>query len=1073
MFGKVFSFKVKLQFNMGKKLIGIYASVALVLSLAGASVASALTAGDISMLLNAGIINSSQAANLTASLAPASAAVSSTNFAKDLTVGSRGADVTALQNLLGVSPATGYFGALTKAALITFQLSKGITPAAGYFGSITRKIVNGSVTTTTTTTTTTTGVPTGTDLIVSLAPTSPVSSAIIAGQAAADLAEFTFTNRSASPAVVTTVSLARTGVSADTSLDNVYLYNGAVRLTDAATVSSGKINFNAASGIFTVPAGSSMIIAVKADIDAAANGQLISVALTNVNASVPTTNNVYPLSGAPMSVFSSSDIARATSTLQNSVLGSGLTLTAGALNQTIWSTNLNLYKTVYLKSLALKVIGSIPSNSLGNLKLYAAGMQIGSATGIDSNGMITFDLTSQPYKMDSGRVIEVRADIINGSSRTFSVQLQNASDMQLIDSNYNVGIAVVSKDNVTQSGIWTISSGSVVVQQDSTFNAANIVTGSTNIPLSQFTMKAYGEDMKISQLAASSSVALDNVSLFANGVQIGSTKTLAANTNTTYSLGSSLIIPAGQTVTITIQGDIKYNGTNLATTSAPIVVSLVGVSGNGLGSYSSNVITTPGTISGTPIAIAGQTMTVVGAGLVVAVNSAYANSPALSNVSNTRIGSYVLQANSSENLRITNLTINLGGTGIIPAQDLSNLYVSANGIKTTPIAPQAINNNFNVDLTIPRNTTQVVDIYADLGSNTNSDTATTSLVVNGYGVSSNITVTSPIAYGQTITIGAGTITSTSFNSSASPVAQLVVGGSTNPSLIANYNLVSANGASTISEMYFNVAGPITNLTVGGISFPVVGGKVQATGLSITIPVGTAGQNVPVSATYSKVGTGGGVNSMQTASTSLTGYKYTSGNTTLSTTTLSGLNSAAMVVVSSKPTVTLTAGAVSGSSNIIGGQFTGLLEVARVTVSADSNGPITLQQLPLSLTLSNAATTTDGIIVVKINNGGTAQTDVTESGFATTSAGGTDTGVITFTDNSGAGFPISVGSPVEFDIYANVKMAAYDSVNNPTAISTTISGGNFVWADANANYATSSNTSLITNFPSNGVSVSTH
>ncbi len=65
-------------------------------------------------------------------------------FSRDLTIGSTGADVTALQNWL-ISKghaipagATGYFGAQTKAALAAYQASAGITPAAGYFGPITR-----------------------------------------------------------------------------------------------------------------------------------------------------------------------------------------------------------------------------------------------------------------------------------------------------------------------------------------------------------------------------------------------------------------------------------------------------------------------------------------------------------------------------------------------------------------------------------------------------------------------------------------------------------------------------------------------------------------------------------------------------------------------------------------------------------------------------------------------------------------------------------------------------------------------------------------------------------------------
>lgn len=87
-------------------------------------------------------------------------------FNNDLTIGSEGADVVALQSFLeskgtlvipaGVSK--GYFGQLTKSALASYQAMVGISPAAGYFGPITRANVNASavVTTGTTTTTTTT-----------------------------------------------------------------------------------------------------------------------------------------------------------------------------------------------------------------------------------------------------------------------------------------------------------------------------------------------------------------------------------------------------------------------------------------------------------------------------------------------------------------------------------------------------------------------------------------------------------------------------------------------------------------------------------------------------------------------------------------------------------------------------------------------------------------------------------------------------------------------------------------------------------------------------------------------------
>jgi hypothetical protein len=84
--------------------------------------------------------------------APApSAAPAAASPARDLELGAAGEDVRALQKFLNAhgfalatsgagSPGqeTGYFGALTKQALIRYQRAQGIAPAVGYFGPITR-----------------------------------------------------------------------------------------------------------------------------------------------------------------------------------------------------------------------------------------------------------------------------------------------------------------------------------------------------------------------------------------------------------------------------------------------------------------------------------------------------------------------------------------------------------------------------------------------------------------------------------------------------------------------------------------------------------------------------------------------------------------------------------------------------------------------------------------------------------------------------------------------------------------------------------------------------------------------
>ena len=82
----------------------------------------------------------------------------SCTFTRNLTLGSTGADVRCLQQFLNAkgyviaasgagSPGneTTYFGSLTKAALARFQAANGVSPAAGYFGPITRAAVNAMV----------------------------------------------------------------------------------------------------------------------------------------------------------------------------------------------------------------------------------------------------------------------------------------------------------------------------------------------------------------------------------------------------------------------------------------------------------------------------------------------------------------------------------------------------------------------------------------------------------------------------------------------------------------------------------------------------------------------------------------------------------------------------------------------------------------------------------------------------------------------------------------------------------------------------------------------------------------
>lgn len=69
-------------------------------------------------------------------------------FTKNLTIGSRGSEVSALQQVLidggflKIATPTGYFGPVTRKALGAWQASVSISPAVGYFGALSRARMN-------------------------------------------------------------------------------------------------------------------------------------------------------------------------------------------------------------------------------------------------------------------------------------------------------------------------------------------------------------------------------------------------------------------------------------------------------------------------------------------------------------------------------------------------------------------------------------------------------------------------------------------------------------------------------------------------------------------------------------------------------------------------------------------------------------------------------------------------------------------------------------------------------------------------------------------------------------------
>jgi len=92
----------------------------------------------VDLFISLGIISPDKAAAAKSAVA---SSASSMVYSKDLTIGSTGSEVSALQAKLGVSPASGYFGSITKAAVMKYQSENGV-PATGFVGPLTRAKLN-------------------------------------------------------------------------------------------------------------------------------------------------------------------------------------------------------------------------------------------------------------------------------------------------------------------------------------------------------------------------------------------------------------------------------------------------------------------------------------------------------------------------------------------------------------------------------------------------------------------------------------------------------------------------------------------------------------------------------------------------------------------------------------------------------------------------------------------------------------------------------------------------------------------------------------------------------------------
>ena len=916
-------------------------------------------------------------------------------FAKDLQVGSKGTDVTNLQNVLGVSPATGYFGAITKAALIKYQSEKGISPAAGYFGPKTRAFVNTAAAGTATTggtTTTPVVIGSGTTLAAALSYDNPAAGTLIAGQAVADLAHFTFSNPTGVEQKVTKLIFNRTGISNDATLVNVYLFDGAKRVTDSATVSLTKVTFNDVSGLFTIPAGGMKTIAVKSDILSTATGQVIGVSLARAEGSVAV-SGAYPILGNNHSI--------ATATMATVAFAASLTpATANVDPQNefvMWQNSVTFNtRAVNLKSMIFRQIGSVATGDLGNFKLFLDGVQVGTTVAtMDANGYVTFDLTSAPKTIETGtRTIKLIGDVIGGSTKTFSFSLQNAGDSVFVDSQVGQPIlptVVAATFSALTSGTETINGGTLTITKKADSPSGTVTKTASNVLMGRFEMKAAGESIKVENLKLSvsntgntdnSKFSLRNGTIFADGVQVGTSGSILEDSTgifyTTFTFGSSLVLTPGKVVLLEVRADV-YNdytaGTAIA--NAETLTINIAAGSNNLKKVSSLTYTSN-------TAVSANSLTVAVGGLSGAVNSAYANQTVIAPQTAYKLAAFTVTSNETEKVNLDTISLIFTGTNTEVDTGLTDVYVKY-GSKTSSVkSTVASTTSWSISEEMASNSSMVVEVYGSMTSSlVDTNTLITAMTMSGTSASSATAATTGSVTGQTITVSTGSVSAAAVSDST--LATKMVVGNTSPK-VASFRFTATNDTYKVTDIALlaaggaNGAGAIRTLTLksAGMADKEVwlgaGYEATSSSLAIMVPANdSAGVIVDVYANLNAVG-GYAATSSADVSVTLDTFKTVNSVGTVGT-TAGNVTTNAQYVFKSVPTITLQ----TLPSTVL---TSGTKTLSKFTVATDSAGAIGWKAIAWSITKTAATEisgTTAATSTLKLYN---AAGDVIDGLFAT-------------------------------------------------------------------------------------------
>jgi len=688
---------------------------------------------------------------------------------------------------------------------------------------------------------------------------------------------------------VNTVKFTRTGISADSDLGSLYLYEGDTKLAEYTSFSSKVVTFTNSAGLFTVPAGGSKIITLKGDL---ARGSTSVTANKTIGFELASSSDVvtaggsvtgsFPLSGGLMETTAVADLGHVYATNYTTYPA---TVKADEANKELWRMTLTATdQDMEVSRIKMTMVGTISTTDIQNLELEVGGVQIGSTVQIGSDNSVIFDLAGDPLEITSGqsKVLILRGDMMGGAGRTFKFTIQKSADVSVYDTEYGVfntftitgSTTAFSVVQATSGTGTTIDSGTITVGLASDSPSGNVADGATGVTLAKYSFYAAGEDVKVENLTitctgSDTSDYIDNVKLLLDGSQIGTTDTTlkcdGGTDSTNYTFGNTFVVPTGTYKYVTVVADTTDS---TIATDATLVATLSAGSANAVGQSTLTSLSTT--------AQAGRTLTVKAGTVTVAENTAFgdktSSSPTgVAGATGAKIASFTITAGAGEAVDVTQIAMLDSSTVTQMGDNFQNLKLMhgdtqlGTTIGNLNTSGTATSYTFSPSpaVRVASGEQYVVDVYADVKSSV-QDSATVltgvikvdSVTATGVSTSADASYTTDVTLQNGYISAAGNLTVTLDPDSA--IAQQLVMGATDYE-VAKFRLTAgAAEAVNITELVVSdntssaATGTLRNLKLF-VDGAQIGNTVQLDTTSATSTYahavfGSLSLNIPVDTT---------------------------------------------------------------------------------------------------------------------------------------------------------------------------------------------------------------------------------